>query len=85
MSGFIDAEGHFGCPIETKRKNIPYYISIVFEFGQNGEPLFWKYIHTLFPTGFLAPKVQTEKSHNRLIIKGYSKMSRIIEYIDNQN
>ena len=40
LSGFTDAEGHFGCPVETTRKHISHYISLVFELGQNGEVLF---------------------------------------------
>jgi len=82
LSGFVDAEGHFGCPIETKRKHISHYISIVFEVGQNGEVRFFPYIQELLSGGLIAPKIQTEETHNRIIFKGYTKLGSIISYFD---
>jgi len=70
FSGFVDAEGHFGCPIERGRKFVSHYISICFEVGQNGEAWFFEYCHNLFGGGILYPNYRNEVTHNRIIFKG---------------
>lgn len=73
FSGFVDAEGHFGCPIETKRTFIFRYISISFEVGQNGEMWFFKHLQRIFGGGILYPKNGNDLTHNRIIFKGSKK------------
>lgn len=82
FSGFADAEGCFYCPIETKRRHVSHYISIVFEIGQNGETWFFSYIQSLFEGGIIHPKNSSEGTHNRIYFKGYSKVTKIITYFD---
>nr|YP_010555403.1 LAGLIDADG endonuclease [Ramaria cf. rubripermanens]UYR22151.1 LAGLIDADG endonuclease [Ramaria cf. rubripermanens] len=71
LSGFVDAEGHFGLPIESGRKFISRYISISFEIGQNGEK--WLFIHLkeLFKGGIIfTSKTKKGDDYNRIIFKG---------------
>lgn len=82
FSGFADAEGCFYCPIETKRRHVSHYISIVFEIGQNGETWFFSYIQSLFSGGIIHPKNSSDETHNRIYFKGYSKVTKIITYFD---
>jgi len=83
FSGFIDTEGHLGCPIETTRKNRFQYISISFEICQNGEVWLFQHLKEILKAGFLAPKIQKEETHNRLILKGIKNVPFIINYLDN--
>ena len=53
FSGFTDAEGHFGLPIELGRLFISHYISITFEIGQNGNRWLFLYLKELFKGGIL--------------------------------
>jgi len=74
ISGFTDAEGHFGLPIELGRKFISHYISITFELGQNGEKWLFVYLKELFKGGLLytfTSKKPNVEEYNRIIFKGY--------------
>ena len=76
FSGFVDAEGHFGLPIELGRKFISHYISITFEIGQNGEKWLFYHLKELFKGGILfTSKITNGKEHNRIIFKG-SKLGK---------
>lgn len=88
LSGFVDAEGHFGCPVEVKRKHIPYYISIIFEVGQNDELWLFKHLQKLFKGGIIHSKrnKKSGKIHNRIIFKGSkigkNNVSLVFSYFD---
>lgn len=51
--------------------------------GQNGEVWVFPYLQNLLSGGILAPKIQTEETHNRIIFKGYSKLAAIVSYLEN--
>ena len=83
LSGFIDAEGHFGGrshPIEKGRKFISSYISITFEIGQNGEEWLFYHLKNIFKGGIVkiakykeAHSFKSNKNninHSRIIFKG---------------
>lgn len=83
----VDAEGHFGFPIELGRKFISHYISITFEIGQNGEKWLFIYLKELFKGGIIfTSKTKKGNEHNRLIFKG-SKLGNnpvtlVFDYFD---
>jgi hypothetical protein len=88
FSGFTDAEGHFGLPIELGRKFIGKYLSIVFEIGQNGNRWLFIYLKELFNGGILYPKSDSNPhQHNRIIFKGVKSGSNpvtlLFNYFDN--
>jgi hypothetical protein len=85
FSGFTDAEGCFGCSIETKRKHISHYIRVRFEIGQNGETWLWPYLKSLFKVGNITPKAMTEKTHNRFIVLGHRYSLYLISYYTDFN
>lgn len=70
LSGFVDAEGHFGLPVESKRKSVSHYISITFEIGQNGERWLFILLNQLFNGGVVYPPKEAWCRHNRIIFKG---------------
>ena len=96
LSGFIDAEGHFGLPIEKGRKFIPYYISITFEIGQNGEEWLFYHLKDIFKGGIVKiSKYKEEHSprshakninHSRIIFKGIklgkNPVTLLFDYFD---
>ena len=82
FSGFSDAEGCFGCSIETKRKHISHYIRIRFEIGQNGETWLWPHIKSLLKIGVITPKNMSEKTHNRFMVLGINNSKRLISYFN---
>ena len=86
FAGFSDAEGHFGLPIELKRKFISHYISITFEIGQNGENWLFIYLKDLFKGGILFTSKSKNEEHNRIIFKGSklgsNPVTLVFDYFD---
>jgi LAGLIDADG endonuclease len=84
ISGFTDAEGHFGLPIELGRRFISHYISIRFEIGQNGERSLFVHLKEIFGGGILSPRLPGK--HNRIIFKGSklgsSPVTLVFDYFD---
>lgn len=88
LSGFVDAEGHFGLPIELGRKAISQYISITFEIGQNGEKWLFELLKELFKGGILfTSKSKKVEGHNRIVFKGVklgaNPVTLVFDYFDN--
>lgn len=69
FSGFVDAEGHFGLPIETGRKSTSSYLSIAFECGQNGERWLFELLSSLFNGGALTLKFSIHYLTTELFLK----------------
>ena len=88
FSGFVDAEGHFGLPIESGRRFISQYISITFEIGQNGEKWLFEHLKILFNgKNLFTSNKMSGKVHNRIVFKGTklgaSPVTLVFEYFDN--
>ena len=76
LSGFTDAEGYFGCTVETKRKHISHCIRVRFEISKNGEGWLFTHLKSLFKVGITSC---SKNGHNRYIVSGTKNCKALVE------